>query len=255
MKVQKRGQAAFEYMLIALVIGVMILPAAYLFFRYSSGTAEQLDQAQLDRLGRDVVAAAEKIYYEGSPSRTEIEARMPKGVLNVSIIGDWNSGAQLLLIRARSMDTITDFPYPSKININGSFNGSLAEVTTGAGIKKITVEAYDVPGPGGKITSFAHINFGGRCPASTYHDYASGGGYTAEDHSFIMGCCANLPGRPKYRPSVTWQSGWFNMVPPITDSFMVCMNADLDGDCDVDAADYLAWCAFTGYAGCAPTCP
>ncbi len=236
----KKGQAAFEYMLIAVVIGIMILPAAYMFYRYSSSSAEQIDKAQLDKLGREIVITAEKVYYQGPPSRTELEARMPKGVLNLSIIGDWGTGAQQLMIKAITEQTITDFPYPSKVNINGSFNGSLNELTIGAGIKKISIEAYETPaGPDGQATTFVHVNFGGRCPRSAVYDYDRDGDSDASDQAFFNGCRDNLPG-PKYRPSKTWQSGWFDAAP---NPYAVCMNADYDGDCDVDAADETEFCA------------
>ncbi|MBI2140823.1 hypothetical protein HYU16_00200 [Candidatus Woesearchaeota archaeon] len=242
----KRGQAAFEYMLIALVIGIMILPAAYLFYRYSSSSAEQIDKAQLDKLGREIVTTAEKVYYQGPPSRTELEARMPKGVLNLSIIGNWGTGAQQLLIKAITEQTIAEFPYPSKVNINGSFNGSLSELTTGAGIKKISIEAYETPeGPAGQTTTFVHINFGGRCPPSVIYDYNQDGAITAGDVLFFMQCRDNAAGRPKYRPSKTWTDGWFNNPTPGGSPFRVCMNADYDGDCEVDTDDETLFCAQT----------
>ena len=242
----QRGQAAFEYMLIAVVIGIMILPAAYLFYRYSQSSAEQIDKAQLDKLGREMVTTAEKVYYQGPPSRTELEARMPKGILNLSIRGNWGTGAQALMIKAITEQTITEFPYSSKVNINGSFNGSLYEVTIGAGLKKISIEAYEAPADPntGQAITFVHINFGGRCPRSIVYDFNTDGSITAEDQLFINQCNSGV--RPKYRPSKTWVSGWFDNTGALGgNQYAVCMNGDYDGDCDVDNTDVATFCEQT----------
>ncbi|MBI3036444.1 hypothetical protein HYY73_01630 [Candidatus Woesearchaeota archaeon] len=252
MKKKRKGQAAFEYMLIALVIGIMILPAAYLFYRYSSSSAEQIDQAQLDKLGREIASTAQQIYFQGSPSRTELEGRMPKNVLNISIVGDWNSRAQQLIMLAKSGDSVADFSYPISVNVNGSFNGSLSEISLSQGIKRITLEAYETNANGG-VTPFVHINFGGRCPTSVVYDFNTNGVYEpAIDGMFFASCCVNAAGFPKFRPSKTWQRGWFDGTGYAGGNpYAVCMNADYDGDCDVDDSDRAQYCTTTGFL-CAP---
>ena len=234
-----KGQASFEYILTAAVIGIMILPAAYLFFRYSQSSGDQIDKAQLDKLGRDIISNAERVYYQGGPSRIELEARMPKGVQNISIIGDWGSGAQMLIISAATEGIITDFPYPSSVNINGSFNYSLYEISIGPGIKKVSIEAYEVPGVGGSpTTSFTFINLGGRCPRSVTYDFNMDGAVDTTDQTFLTDCQTNTPGKPKYRPEKTWQDGWFNNIGAMGGSkYAVCMNADYNSDCIIDNTD------------------
>lgn len=254
MKKERKGQAAFEYILVVAVIGVMIIPAAYMFFRYSSSSADQIDKAQLDQLGRNIVAAAERVYFQGPPSRTELEGRMPKNVVNLSVIGNWGTGAQQLLIRAVTPDTTTDFPFPSQVNINGSFNGSLRDITISAGIKKISIEAYETqPDSSGRPTSFVNINFGGKCPRSVVYDFNTNGVYEpAIDGVFFASCCTNAAGFPKFRPSKTWQRGWFDGTGFAGgNQYAACMNADYNGDCAVDDADRAQFCTVTGFL-CAP---
>ena len=265
---EAKGQASFEYILTASIIGIMILPAAYLFYRYSQSSGDQIDKAQLDRLGRDIISNAEKVYYQGAPSRIELEARLPKNVVNMTVMGNWNTGTQELVISALGTDgIITDFPYPSKVNINGSFNGSLREISVGAGIKKIEIEAYNTPpDASGATTSFVNINFGGRCPRSvTYHfntnsetDSSDPSKVTISDLTFFQQCYCNVAGRQKYRPSQTWQSGWFERNSG-SNSFRQCMNADYNGDCAVDDADWALFCPILesmGLGSCAspPVC-
>lgn len=249
MKKERKGQAAIEYMLVAGVIGLMVLPAAYLFYRYSSSSADEIDRAQLDKLGREIASTAEQVYYQGPPSRTQLEGRMPKNVQNISIVGDWNSRAQQLLILAKSGDSVADFSFPTPVNINGSFNGSLLGISASPGIKKINIEAYETPpSSDGSTTTFAYINFGGRCPRSVTYDFNTDGAYTVGENLFVGQCCADA--RPKYRPSKTWRSGWFDNTGALGGNpYAVCMNADYDGDCDVDPGDYAQWCTTAGLAG------
>jgi len=233
MSKKRKGQTSFEYILVAAVIGITVLPAAYLFYKYSFSTADQIDKAQLDQLGRDIASTAEKIYYQGAPSRTELEARMPKGIQNVSILGGWGKGQELVFTSWSSEYPVTDFPYPIKVNVNGTFNGSLYPLSTGAGIKKINIEAYDTqPGANGQATSFVYINFGGRCPVSTNYDPNGDGYFTGIDYSWFIACYK------KSRPSKAWQSGWFDGG--------ICMNADYNGDCIVDNTDQTLFCTKTG---------
>ena len=249
---QVKGQAATEYILTAAVIGLMILPAAYLFYRYSQSSADQIDKAQMDRLGRDVVSTAEKVYYQGAPSRSVIETRMPSGVQNLSIIGDWGSGTQMLIIKATAQGVVAEFPYPSRVNINGSFNGSLNAITNSPGIKRISIEAYEAPaGPGGQTTSFAFLNFGGRCPISNTYDFNTDGVVDATDQNFVNQCNLNAGARPKFRPEKIWQDGWFNNAGALGGNvFAVCMNADYNGDCAVDDTDAAQFCAVSGLLPC-----
>ncbi|MBI2176419.1 hypothetical protein HYU40_03685 [Candidatus Woesearchaeota archaeon] len=258
MKKERKGQAAFEYILVAAVIGIMILPAAYLFFRYSHSTADQIDKAQLDQLGRNIVAAAERIYFQGPPSRTELEARMPKNVLNVSVIGSWNTGMQELVMIAGGANGVAEFPYPSKVNINGSFNGSLHELAVGAGIKKVSIEAYETqPDSSGGATSFVNINFGGRCPVSTVIDYNGDGSVDGQDWTFFNRCFCDSPGYPKFRPSKTWKSGWFDNSGAFGQSsqYLACVNLDYNGDCVVDQDDADLACSTLGALCGAASCP
>ena len=251
---EAKGQASFEYILTAAVIGIMILPAAYLFYSYSQNSGDQIDKAQLDRLGRDIISTSERVYYQGAPSRVELEARMPKNVVNMTVIGDWNTGTQELIISALGTDgVITDYPYPSSVNINGSFNASLRAISVSAGIKKINIEAYNTPtDANGATTSFVNINFGGRCPRSIAYHYNTNSEADSLDASkifwtdpiFFNQCYCNAGGiRPKYRPSQIWQGGWFEKYSGGY-AFRQCMNADYNGDCVVDDADWAIYCPY-----------
>lgn len=255
-KGKRRGQAALEYAMVVTVVGVLLLPAVYLFFHYAKGSTEQIDQAQLDKLGRDIVATAEKVYYLGPPSRILIETRMPDKVLNISIQKYMPTGINVLIFNVTVTGVgVQSFAYDSRVNINGTFGGALAERSVSPGIQQINIEAYEQPLPDGSVIPFAHINFGGRCPRSTTYDYNTDGSFTVGDGLFFVQCYCNSAGRQKYRPSKTWQSGWFDNTGFASGNpYAVCMNADYDADCDVDNDDRVQFCSVTGFA-CSPiTC-
>ena len=253
---KEKAQASFEYILTAAIVGMVILPAAYLFYRHSKSAADEIDKAQLDRLGREIISTAEKVYFQGAPSRTTLEAMMPTVVQNISIAGNVGSGAQMLLIRAATQSVVTDFPFPTRVNIRGSFDGSLHDVTVSPGVKKINIESYELGGPGGQTTSFAFINAGGRCPASSTYDFNTDRAYTVTDVQFFTLCYCNCAGFPKYRPSKSWISGWFDSTGYAGGNvFAACMNADYNGDCIVDDSDVAPFCAAKGfYCGSLPAC-
>lgn len=249
-KGKRRGQAALEYAMVVTVVGVLLLPAVYLFFNYAKGSTEQIDQAQLDKLGRDTVATAEKVYYLGPPSRILIETRMPDKVMNISIQKYMPAGINVLIFNVTVTGSgVQSFAYDSRVNINGTFGGALAERSVSPGNQQINIEAYEQPLPDGSVIPFAYINFGGRCPRSTTYDYNRDGIYNnPAELNFFGDCYCNVAGRPKYRPSKTWQSGWFDNTGALGGNpYAVCMNADYDADCDIDNDDVALFCATTGF--------
>ncbi|MBI2143864.1 hypothetical protein HYU17_01780 [Candidatus Woesearchaeota archaeon] len=258
---RRKGQAALEYAMIATVVGVLLLPAIYLFLHSSKESLEGIDHSQLDKLGRDMVATAEKVYYMGPPSRILMEPRMPDNVLNISI-QKLQNGINILLFNVTSSIArgVQTFAYDSPVSINGTFTAALENRSISAGLKEINIEAYEQPTAGGGVIPFAYINFGGRCPRSTTYDFNNDGEYQAAvDGSFFAQCYCDVAGSPKYRPSKTWQSGWFDLIAVGGNPFMVCANADYDADCDVDDQDASTFCTTTGLCGScvcnpAPSC-
>ena len=245
-KGKKRGQAALEYAMIVTVVGVLLLPAVYLFFHYSQKSVEQIDQAQLDKLARDIVATAEKVYYLGPPSRILIESRMPGNVRNITINKIPGTGISVLIFNVSvSGAGLQTFSYDSRVNINGTFGGALAERSVSPGLKEINIESYEQPLKDGSVVPFAYIDFGGRCPRSVVYDYNEDGSYTPADLTFFSNCYCNKAGSPKYRPSKVWRDGWFNNLNYPVQPHAVCMNADYDADCNVDNGDVTQFCAIT----------
>ncbi len=83
-----KAQSALEYlMIIALTLGI-IVPTTYLFFRYSSESNVQIVDVQVNQIGRNIIDAAESVYFSGEGSKITVELNMPKNVVDVYILAN-----------------------------------------------------------------------------------------------------------------------------------------------------------------------
>ena len=81
-----RGQAAVEYLMIAGFVMLIMLPLVYLVFNYTQDSGADIANAQVSKLGRDMVNNAESVFYFSEPSKITLDASMPAGVRNISIV-------------------------------------------------------------------------------------------------------------------------------------------------------------------------
>ncbi len=110
-----------EYLMIAGFVALVIIPTAFLFYRYASDSAEEIDRAQIEKFGRDVVSTAETVYYLGAPSRIVLDERLPKNVQSISIDRDSVSGTYLFAIAANSQSGVTNLTFPTSVRLQGFF--------------------------------------------------------------------------------------------------------------------------------------
>ena len=83
--IKSKAQSSWEYLIIvALILGV-IVPTAYLIFRFSSESNEQILDTQINEIGKDIIDTAESVYFSGKGSRMVLEVYMPENVLDVYI--------------------------------------------------------------------------------------------------------------------------------------------------------------------------
>ena len=92
-----------EYLMIAAFIGILIVPATFIYYSYAAESTEQIDKVQIDRIGRNIVSTAERFYYHGYPSTIIIEEVIPANVLNIETLRDDTSGSYLLVMTTRAL--------------------------------------------------------------------------------------------------------------------------------------------------------
>jgi uncharacterized protein (UPF0333 family) len=80
-----KAQIATEYVIIVGFAILIIIPLALIFSRYIMDTQSQVTSTQADRISKQIVDAAESVYYMGAPSKTTIKVYMPKDVISINI--------------------------------------------------------------------------------------------------------------------------------------------------------------------------
>ena len=125
---EKRAQVGLEYLI---VVGFVTFAAIFLLATsnyYQRKTEDQVVSSQVYSIARNLVDAAENVYYHGYPARTQIEAYMPDRVEEILI----NNTEINFKVRLKS--GITDITSYSDVNLTGT-------ITTTPGLKKIIIES------------------------------------------------------------------------------------------------------------------
>jgi hypothetical protein len=130
-----KAQSALEYlMVIALVLGI-IVPVTYLFFNYTSGSNIEIVDAQVNRIGRNIIDTAESVYYSGKSSKIVVELNMPENVEDVYIIAE-----RELVFKVITELGETETVFFSDIDITIAEEGDLSSLA-GSGLKKVKIES------------------------------------------------------------------------------------------------------------------
>lgn len=96
---------------------------------YQREVSTQVETNQVDHLARNIIDAAESVYYLGEPSKTTINANMPEHVEAVQI----NTNEITFTVKVSGGKT-SDISYTSNVNLTGSIDPA-------PGLKKIIIEA------------------------------------------------------------------------------------------------------------------
>ena len=141
--ITSKAQSSWEYLtIVALVLGV-IVPTAYLFFRFSSESNEQVLDTQLNKIGKDIIDTAESIYFSGEGSRVVLEANIPENVVDVYI----RANRELVFNVTTELGEVERVFFSSPgINIasddcDADGNCKLTELAS-PGLNKIKIESY-----------------------------------------------------------------------------------------------------------------
>lgn len=145
--IKTKAQSALEYlMIIAITLG-LIVPTAYLFFRYSSESNVQIIDSQITQIGRIIIDTAESVYFSGESSKIILEINMPENVDDVYILA--NRELVFEIISEISDTGETESVFFSSINIPITSTGldcpircDLSNIA-GSGLKKIRIQAID----------------------------------------------------------------------------------------------------------------
>ena len=134
-----RAQAAFEYLMIIALTLAIIVPTAYLFFRYSSESNVQLIDSQINQIGRNMIDTAESVYFSGEGSKIVLEMNMPESVGDVYILGN-----RELVFNLTTITGVNEAVFFSNVNLTSAAcqdqQCSLSELA-GVGLKKVKFQS------------------------------------------------------------------------------------------------------------------
>jgi hypothetical protein len=164
----KIGQVSFEYMIVVALVAAVLLPTLYLFYGRTQGTIQEIDQTRIDKIGRDVIATAEKVYFSGPPAIITLEKELPKNIVSMRISTNSVTGKKAFVIVVRADGGTINMEYPSTVNIFGNFEPN--DVLEGR--KAIKVRAG--PQIVGQPSVFVRIGDAVDCTDGTSHNACSG---------------------------------------------------------------------------------
>jgi hypothetical protein len=134
------GQAAFEYLLLAGVAMMLIVPGAMLFYTYSLRSGDELVRSKIHLIGNELADTVEKVYYIGESSWETVKMELPENVNWIYILDNSE-----IVIGYDTYVGITEAVFFSDIPLNASYNGSMPnqrflgpQMHTGLTIVKVT---------------------------------------------------------------------------------------------------------------------
>ena len=109
---QVKGQSSLEYLLIVALTFAIIIPTTYLFYSYSKESSQEINDAQVTKLGRTLIDTSESIFYSGQGSKTVLQLNVPDNVAGAAII----DGRELIINITTSFGT-NEIIFFSSVNI------------------------------------------------------------------------------------------------------------------------------------------
>ena len=82
----RKAQSAMEYVSVVGFIMIIMLPATYLYIKYSGDSSDSVTNAKIDSISNEIIKAAEQMYSYGEGSQTTLEINFPRGVERVEFL-------------------------------------------------------------------------------------------------------------------------------------------------------------------------
>lgn len=141
---QVRGrisQSSLEYLMVVALTFAIIIPTTFLFYHYSTESSQEIVDAQITKLGRNLVDTAESIFYSGLGSKTVLRINVPDKVASASIID-----GRELVFNVTSDFGVSEMVFFSAANLTTTSTNCLNNVCSipglsSSGIKKVKIES------------------------------------------------------------------------------------------------------------------
>jgi hypothetical protein len=133
----KRGQASFEYILLAGIALLFVMGGAMIFYNYSLKSNDDLSRSLVSKIGEQVVNSAEKVYYVGGDSWETIKFTLPGTVKKMYV-----PNPKELVILYESRGGLSEAIFFSDINMTTPYSDGNISAEPHSGLNIIKVTSY-----------------------------------------------------------------------------------------------------------------
>ena len=140
---KKRGQASIEYITVVAIALLIIIPATFLFFRYTSDSQDSLLNSQVEKIGTELIDTGRLMFSFGENSWRTMELTFPADIHDVIIYDD--GGISEFVLKYTNGDKLTESVFFTNIDLGNStsFNcTSGCHLYVHSGLNKIRVESH-----------------------------------------------------------------------------------------------------------------
>ena len=124
----KRGQIAFEYLVIIGFVTLVITARLGISITYTNSLRDNVNINQMEDFANKIISTSEYVFYAGNPSKSTITVYLPENIKNITIIEN------TIYFDIEAGTGVNKIGYPSAVNISGS-------ITNIPGIKQLEIEA------------------------------------------------------------------------------------------------------------------
>ncbi len=103
------GQVSIEYLLVTGFSFMLIAPLFIVFYTQSDAIRADLTEAQAHSAALALVESAQRVYYQGPPSRETVSITIPKDIQNITI---YNDSVVFRVITPQQYDLLVPSPVP-----------------------------------------------------------------------------------------------------------------------------------------------
>lgn len=126
----KRGQIAFEYLIIVGFLIFVLVGILGVGLFYSGSINDRIKLTQLNNCANKIISTSESIFYFGEPSKATIKCYFPENVKTIEIIDNY------LIFAITTNSGVNKISFRSNVPISGN-------LTSSPGLKKIEISAYE----------------------------------------------------------------------------------------------------------------
>lgn len=112
---KKEAQMSIEYMFIIGFVTLITVPLILIYYSFTQDSKTEISSSQVMQVTKNVVDAAESVYYLGEPSQTTLKVNMPDNVVSVNL----SSGYEVVF-KIRTNSGESEVIQSSSVNITGS---------------------------------------------------------------------------------------------------------------------------------------